>query len=360
MAFPFLSQKASQTSSPAAHTPLRPYISGLLALYALYTVNNLLFARPPNLFTSLRLPLNAPQATIHAALQQNMSPSDALPPTLEKLLARLASLDARTMLVRYVSPPTPLQRHMHGHHHASFGQRAIQTCTHCTTQADYALHALPPALLSYTLAAAVLGATTARGTGCESRRGVALIVLVVGALAEAYWAYTVPISIPSARRSAQTPDHDEIIMWHDALWSLRHALFIALPLILHFLPATPAPPPLRHTLQHAAHTADVLLARAHLLRLGTASTQRVPELRARAAAFWEHERGVGEAVRQDVGVRAAAERARLGLATSAGDDGGTAPKQAGEDGAQGEGALHQAARGAVEALKEVGLRPPAA
>ncbi|KAH9000949.1 hypothetical protein EDB86DRAFT_2904183 [Lactarius hatsudake] len=338
MAIPFLSPKASQTSSPAAHTPLRPYISGLLALYALYIVNSLLFARPPNLFTSLRLPLNAPQAMIHAALQQNMWPSDALPPTLEKLLARLASLDARTMLVR-------------------FGQRAIQTCTHCTTQADYALHALPPALLSYTLAAAVLGATTARGTGCESRRGVGLIVLVVGALAEAYWAYTVPISIPSARRSA---DHDDIIMWHDALWSLRHALFIALPLILHLLPATPAPPPLRHTLQHAAHTADVLLARAHLLRLGTASTQRVPELRARAAAFWEHERGVGEAVRQDVGVRAAAERARLGLATTAGDDVGTAPKQAGEDGAQGEGALHQMARGAIEALKEVGLRPPAA
>ncbi|KAH9026318.1 hypothetical protein EDB83DRAFT_2425861 [Lactarius deliciosus] len=336
MALPFLSPKASQTSSPAAHTPLRPYISGLLALYALYNINSLLFARPPNLFTSLRLPLNAPQAMIHAALQQNMFPSDALPPTLEKLLARLASLDARTMLVR-------------------FGQRAIQTCTHCTTQADYALHALPPALLSYTLAAAVLGATTARGTGCESRRGVGLIVLVVGALAEAYWAYTVPISIPSARRSA-----DDIIMWHDALWSLRHALFIALPVILHLLPATPAPPPLRHTLQHAAHTADVLLARVHLLRLGTASTQRVPELRARAAAFWEHERGVGEAVRQDVGVRAAAERARLGLATTAGGDEGTAPKQAGEDGTQGEGALHQMAHGAIEALKEVGLRPPAA
>lgn len=76
----------------------------------------------------------------------------------------------------------------------------MQTCTHCTTQADYALHALPPALLSYTLAAVVLGATTARGTARESRRAVGLIVLVVSALAEAYWAYTVPITI--TRRSA--------------------------------------------------------------------------------------------------------------------------------------------------------------
>ncbi|KAI9462811.1 hypothetical protein BJY52DRAFT_1184934 [Lactarius psammicola] len=290
MAIPFLSQKTRQSTSPPPHAPLRPFISGLLALYALYTIYNILFARPPNLFTSLQLPLNAPQAVIHAALQRNASRSnDVLPPALEKLLARLASLDVRTMLVR-------------------FGQRAIQTCAHCTTQADYALHALPPALLSYTLAAAVLGATTARGTACESRRGVGLIVLVVGALAEAYWAYYRPDLDPDTQ----------------------------------------------------AHTADVLLARAHLLRLGMASTQRVPELRARAATFWEHERSVGEAVRQDAGVRAAAEHARLGLAPGAGSDEGAAPKHAGEDGEQGEGALHQAARGAVEALKEVGLRPPAA
>lgn len=86
----------------------------------------------------------------------------------------------------------------------------------------------------------------------------------------------------------------------------------------------------------------------------------MPELRARAAAFWAHERGVGEAVRQDVGVCDAAERARLGLAPGAGGDEGAALKHTGEDGTQGEGALHKAARGAVEALKEAGLRPPAA
>ncbi len=148
--------------------------------------------------------------------------------------------------------------------------------------------------------------------------------------------------------------------WHDTLWSLRHVLFLALPLTLHLLPATPAPPPLRHTLQHAAHTADVLLGRVHLLRLGMASTQRVPELRERAGAFWAQESSVGEAVRQDAGVRSAAERARLGFAPGAGGDEGTVPKHAGEDGVQGEGALHQAARAAVEALKDVGLRPPTA
>lgn len=102
MAIPFFSQKSSPTFSPPPNAPLRPFVSGLLALYALYTIYNLLFARPPNLFTSLRLALNSPQATIHAALLRNVSHSDndALPPALEKLLARLASLDARMMLVR--------------------------------------------------------------------------------------------------------------------------------------------------------------------------------------------------------------------------------------------------------------------
>ena len=104
----------------------------------------------------------------------------------------------------------------------------------------------------------------------------------------------------------------------------------------------------------------MLLARAHLLRLGTAATQRVPELRERAAAFWTREQSVGEAVRQDAGVRAAAERAGLGLAPGTSGDEGSSPKLAREDGPQTEGVLHKAARGAVQALKEAGLRPPAA
>src|ERR1700761_9270844 len=101
MAIPFFSQKSTPTPSPPPHAPLRPFVSVLLALYALYTIYNLLFARPPNLFTSLRLSLNAPQAVIHAALLRNVSRNDdVLPPALEKLLERLASLDARLMLVR--------------------------------------------------------------------------------------------------------------------------------------------------------------------------------------------------------------------------------------------------------------------
>jgi hypothetical protein len=113
---------------PPAPTPLRTPISTLLALYILYTLYTLVFARPPNLFTALRLPLNAPQSTIHSALllqhlqqlppdaRQSLSAAAAaaangntavpvLPPALEKLLARLASSDARMILVRCVPFP---------------------------------------------------------------------------------------------------------------------------------------------------------------------------------------------------------------------------------------------------------------
>ena len=105
------------------HAPLRAPITALLALYALYTLHTLAFARPPNLFTTLHLPLNAPQSVIRATLLRRNYVSSMvgvktatanggaampeLPPALEKLLARLASFDARTILVRCVVPVPP-------------------------------------------------------------------------------------------------------------------------------------------------------------------------------------------------------------------------------------------------------------
>ena len=80
------------------------------------------------------------------------------------------------------------------------------------TEADYGLHALPPALLSYTLAAAMLGAVTVRGTARESRRSIGLMLLVFAALVEAYWAYTVPIRIPS--RQKQTRNETVMVCTH--------------------------------------------------------------------------------------------------------------------------------------------------
>jgi len=57
----------------------------------------------------------------------------------------------------------------------------------------------------------MLGAVTVRGTARESRRSIALMLLVFAALVEAYWAYTVPIRIPS-RQKQQNGSGDETIM----------------------------------------------------------------------------------------------------------------------------------------------------
>lgn len=238
----------------------------------------------------------------------------------------------------------------------------------------------------------MLGAVTVRGTARESRRSIGLMLLVVAALMEAYWAYSVPVRIPS-RQKHQGSSPDDIIMvcppfpkpkrtlthklalshtqfhitqWHDTLWSLRHAFFLALPLSIHLLPAPPPTPTLSTTLTHLSKTADAQLTHVHLLRLSTASIQRVPELRARATTFWARERSVGAAVRHDADVREAAERLGLGIAPSeertllGSRDHAEAQKRAangGGGGGGGEGALHKAARGAVATLKEAVLWP---
>ncbi len=241
----------------------------------------------------------------------------------------------------------------------------------------------------------MLGAVTVRGTARESRRRIGLMVLIIAALVETYWAYTVPIRIPS-RQKPQNGSPNETIMvctnysplpiyfpkrtltqrtkikshakiqWHDTLWSLRHALFLALPLTIHLLPAPPPAPKLTTTLTHLSKTADSQLAHLHFFRLSTAAIQRVPELRTRATAFWTRERSIGAAVRRDADVREAAQRVGLGIKPSeerallGSRDYAEAQKHAageseGRPNSGGEGALHRAARGAVAALKEAVL-----
>jgi hypothetical protein len=56
-----------QPTMPAP-TPLCTSISAFLVFYILYMLCTLTFARPPNLFMTLCIPLDAPQSTIHSAL----------------------------------------------------------------------------------------------------------------------------------------------------------------------------------------------------------------------------------------------------------------------------------------------------
>jgi hypothetical protein len=50
----------------------------------------------------------------------------------------------------------------------------------------------------------MLGIVTLRGSAREARRSVGIMLLVFAGLGEAYWAYTVPISIPSRHKQTDT------------------------------------------------------------------------------------------------------------------------------------------------------------
>ncbi|KAI9451819.1 hypothetical protein BJY52DRAFT_1190728 [Lactarius psammicola] len=202
--------------------------------------------------------LNAPEVVIHAALLRNISHSDdTLLPALEKLLALLISLEACTTLIR----------------------RAMQTHVPRTTKAGHVLHMLFPAALLHACSGRA-SATMAHGTACKLRRDIRLIMLV------------------AARRSSHPPNHNDGIIVCTLL-----AFFIVFS-----VGCGRALAPLPRALPHAAlniapplRPAPTALARAHRRRAPHAPRD------AHVAAFWAHERGTGEAVQQDVGMRAAVE-----------------------------------------------------
>lgn len=55
--------------------------------------------------------------------------------------------------------------------------------------------AFPRPLLEYVREAFIVGLLTTRGSGHESRRSLSIALLISLAIGEAYWLYTVPISL---------------------------------------------------------------------------------------------------------------------------------------------------------------------
>jgi hypothetical protein len=103
-------------------------------------------------------------------------------------------------------------------------------------------------------------------------------------------------------------------------WYARHALFLILPVLVHVLPGVPPSSPARPISQLPAITAALgaALSRMQLLKLSTAAVARDPVLAGRAQRWWDRERAEGTAIRQDAGVRRAADRE--GLAFDAGSE----------------------------------------
>lgn len=252
-------------------------VSLLLLVHSLAGLHTLLLCSPPNIFRAFQIPLNTPTDAIRALLLRQTDTPD-LSEEFEGLLRRLASFDIRTLYPR-------------------FGHNVLTTCTYCHSFEDFALYALPRPVMSYIREIAFIGLITTR------RRKAAAIALFLMALLEFYLLATIQIKIPL--RGSNQP----VVWWHDVLLTIRHTIFIILPLLVHFLPAFripflsgPDPAPNVDTtalLLQAHQTMTHLLPVLHLAKYAHAATMRVPELRERASAWWEEEARVGAWIRGD-------------------------------------------------------------
>ncbi|KZT24148.1 hypothetical protein NEOLEDRAFT_1094760 [Neolentinus lepideus HHB14362 ss-1] len=285
--------------------PLRRPLSVLVVLHTLYLLYTLLLKYPPNLFKKLDVPLTTPSENIRNMLRSY----GEIPPTLDTLLTRLSSFEARTLYVR-------------------FGQSVIQTCHYCHTPSEYALHALPNPLLGYLWEAAVLGLVTIRGSFRERWRKWGVGALVATAVMEAYWILTVEVKIPRSGKG--------VTMWHDRFWTIRHLIFLVLPVILHILPSRPPIPSPLVSLQSVNNAVEQSILGLRLFSATHAAMMRVPETRAAQSEHFANERREGQWGREDTDVQRRAEVLGLGYAEGHGE---------------GEGRLRASARAAVQALQ---------
>ena len=137
----------------------------LLLLHSLYILV-LLRLPPPNIFSALRLPINAP-----------------VDPTFE----RLANFELRALYVR-------------------FGHNVVFTCEHCRTFEDYALYALPRPALAYLCEIALVGLFTLEKMNRSHLRPLAVGILVAAFVTETYLLATAPISIPAPNVTVRVDD----------------------------------------------------------------------------------------------------------------------------------------------------------
>ena len=100
--------------------------------------------------------------------------------------------------------------------------------------------------------------------------------------------------------------------WYDTLWTLRHLLFTAMPLIAHFaLPVSFISSPLA-VVPQTNFALQALRQRFQLLTFTTAVTLRVPELRQTVGNYWETQRTEGKWAREDEAINRLAEKTGTG------------------------------------------------
>ncbi|KAF9236065.1 hypothetical protein BU15DRAFT_50641 [Melanogaster broomeanus] len=304
-------------------------LTAAVILHTLHVLCRLVLFRPPNLFSRLRIPVNAPVDHIRAFLLReagfdNMMAESPIggvvvppevPRDIELLLTRLGVHDSRTSFVR-------------------FGQRAMQTCQYCSSASDYALFTLSDILLEYLRTATLLLLVTTTIGGRQRLRTNILGALTCAFLAEVY-VFVSASAVPLVK------DARTAFMWSDNLFIARNILFLVLPIITQALPVIRPPAPASMSIAPALGRLERALPRAHLLKYTRQAIMRHPETRERAMRFWVTDAAEGEAARNDPTVQMTASKLGFGF---------TRPTGAEETNVQ-EGILRVNARLAVQSLK---------
>ncbi|KAJ7512420.1 hypothetical protein B0H11DRAFT_481128 [Mycena galericulata] len=266
-------------------TSTRSLLNIFLLLHSFYFLYQIIVLPPVNIFTRLKIPLNTPSDAIRSILLTQSDTGD-LPKPLETLLKHLRSFDVKTYYVR-------------------FGHSVVSSCDYCRSWEDFGMFALPGALLSYIWETAVIGLVTIKNSGRERYRTLAVATVAGAFCLEAYFISSEPIQIPK--------DDSPVFMWHDNLYLLRMALFLVLPPLVHMLPPSISAAALVNPTITAMRTAEQTALRLQLLRLARGAVMRVPDLRARAVAWWSTEAREGAWVREDDAVRELARKLGTGF-----------------------------------------------
>jgi hypothetical protein len=178
-----------------------------VGLHTLLVLSNLALHRPPNLFTRSGIPINAPVDRIRSMLMREagfntMGERGAvivppeIPKDVETLLSRLGVHGSRDTYVRYVRSSLPRKAELTPG--GRFGERATQTCSYCSSTADYTILVLSGILLDYLRTATLLLLLTTNINGRQRWRTNVLGALTCAFLAEVY-AFTSASAVPLAK-----------------------------------------------------------------------------------------------------------------------------------------------------------------
>lgn len=192
-------------------------MTAAVGLHTLLVLSNFASCQPPNLFVRLGIPINAPVDYIRSLLMKEAGFNTMgergtviVPPEIPKdvdtLLTRLGVHGSRDKYVRYVHSFLPRNAELTG---GRFGQRAMQTCSYCSSTADYTILVLSGILLEYLRTATLLLFLTTNINGRQRWRTNVLGALTCAFLAEVY-AFTSASAVP-LEKDANTAF---MVRWH--------------------------------------------------------------------------------------------------------------------------------------------------